>query len=114
MIAAGGQRVAGVESRGKNVVTASGVAEDLIEHGLVDGLAMLAAATRRRELPLETIDGVRASESRWAQALLAAGARIDYRGMVVTASAVPASHRVAQVAAEDETETETETETEDA
>jgi hypothetical protein len=38
---------------------------------------------RRRELLIETIDGVAAGESPFARGLLAGGARIDYRGLVV-------------------------------
>ncbi len=43
----------------------------------------LAAKARRRELLVETIDGVPAGESPFARGLLASGARIDYRGLVV-------------------------------
>ncbi|MBA3455977.1 MAG: hypothetical protein H0T42_22960, partial [Deltaproteobacteria bacterium] len=38
---------------------------------------------RRRELLIESIDGVASSESPFARGLLAAGARVDYRGLVV-------------------------------
>ncbi|HSN27652.1 MAG TPA: hypothetical protein VLT45_15275 [Kofleriaceae bacterium] len=47
------------------------------------GLPKIANRTRRRELLVETIDGEAASASRWNKGLVAAGARIDYRGLVV-------------------------------
>ncbi len=47
------------------------------------GLPRLAARARRRELLIETIDGVVAGESPLAAGLLARGARVDYRGLVV-------------------------------
>jgi ATP-dependent Lhr-like helicase len=130
VIQADGQLVAFVETRGKAIVTASGIPDDVMVHGLVDGLARLAAATRRRELPIEHIDGGRAADSPWASALIAAGARVDYRGLVVLAGAPTTRALVAATRhpssetdpdtdsetdsdtdTDSETETETETET---
>jgi len=48
-------------------------------------LPRLAAKTRRRELLVELIDNAPAGDSPFARGLLAAGARIDYRGLVVRA-----------------------------
>jgi ATP-dependent Lhr-like helicase len=120
VIQADGQLVAFIEARGRSIVTAVGVADDVMEHGLVEGLARLAANTRRRELPIETIDGARATDSRWAPALAAAGARADYRGLVVLAkahapvNAAPADDDEADEADEDaEADPEVEAETDE-
>jgi ATP-dependent Lhr-like helicase len=80
-----GRLVAWVEPRARRVATSAIVSDDAIAPALIDGLARLAADARRRELLVETIDGKRAAESPWADALVAAGARLDYRGLVVTA-----------------------------
>jgi len=56
---------------------------EAIELALTVGLPRVAARARRRELLLETIDGEAAGASPWARGLIAAGARIDYRGLVV-------------------------------
>jgi hypothetical protein len=53
---------------------------------LTVGLPRAARGQRRRELLVETIDGVAAGSSRWRPALAAAGARDDYRGLVVRGS----------------------------
>ncbi|HET9989554.1 MAG TPA: hypothetical protein VFQ65_13575, partial [Kofleriaceae bacterium] len=50
---------------------------------LAVGAPQLAQKQRRRELLIETINGQPAAQSPWAKGLLAAGARIDYRGLVV-------------------------------
>ena len=74
-----------VEPKGKRLATANLPAETL-ELALSIGLPRIAARTKRRELLVETIDGIAAGESSLARGLLAAGARIDYRGLVVRGS----------------------------
>ena len=66
---------------------ATGVLPDAsIEFALAVGLPQVAARTRRREVLIESIDGVPAQQSPLARPLLASGARIDYRGLVVSGS----------------------------
>ncbi|MBA2545095.1 MAG: hypothetical protein H0V17_35960, partial [Deltaproteobacteria bacterium] len=79
-----------VEPKGKRLATGSLPAET-IELALTVGLPRVAARARRRELLVETIDGIAAAESSLARGLLAAGARVDYRGLVVrgSPSAIP-------------------------
>ena len=91
-----GELAVWVEPRGKRLATGQLPAES-IELAFTVGLPGVAARTRRRELLIESIDGVAAQESPFARALVAGGARIDYRGLVVrgAASAIP----VAPVAA---------------
>ena len=72
-----------VEPKGKRLATAAGVAAEIIELALAVGAPQLAQKQRRRELLIETINGQPAAQSPWAKGLLAAGARIDYRGLVV-------------------------------
>ncbi len=74
-----------VEPKGKKLATANLPIETL-ELALSIGLPRIAARTKRRELLVETIDGIAAGESSLARGLLAAGARIDYRGLVVRGS----------------------------
>jgi ATP-dependent Lhr-like helicase len=71
-----------VESKAQRISTASLPAET-IQLALTVGIPKLAAAKRRRELLVQAIDGQPAATSRWSPALIAAGARIDYRGIAV-------------------------------
>jgi ATP-dependent Lhr-like helicase len=71
-----------VEPKGKRLATAE-LPDESIELALAVGLPKIAARARRRELLVETIDGEAAGASRWNRPLVAAGARIDYRGLVV-------------------------------
>ena len=72
-----------VEPKGKRIATGMGIAAETIELALAVGAPQLAMKQRRRELLIETINGQPAGQSPWAKGLLAAGARIDYRGLVV-------------------------------
>jgi hypothetical protein len=60
----------------------------MIGRALVVGLPQIAARARRRELLIETIDGEPAARSARSATLIAAGARVDYRGLVVARSAL--------------------------
>ena len=71
-----------LEPRAKRIATGQLPAET-IELALVVGLPRIAAKARRRELLVESIDGVPAGDSPLARGLIAAGARLDYRGGVV-------------------------------
>jgi ATP-dependent Lhr-like helicase len=71
-----------LEPKGKRIATGA-LPDETIELALSVGLPKVAARARRRELLVETIDGEAASASRWNRPLVAAGARIDYRGLVV-------------------------------
>ena len=71
-----------LEPKTKRFTTAP-LPDETIELALAVGLPRIAAKARRRELLIESIDGVPASESPFARGLLAAGARIDYRGLVI-------------------------------
>ncbi|HSD88343.1 MAG TPA: DEAD/DEAH box helicase, partial [Kofleriaceae bacterium] len=77
-----------VEPKGKRIATAAELPAESIELAFSIGLPRIAMRARRRELLVETIDGVAAGPSSWARGLLAAGARIDYRGLVVRGSVV--------------------------
>jgi ATP-dependent Lhr-like helicase len=81
-----GELAVWAEPRGKRLATGALPAET-IELALAVGLPRIAARTRRRELLVEAIDGVPAPESPLARALIAAGARADYRGLVIRAPA---------------------------
>ncbi len=72
-----------IEPKGKRVTTATGTAPEAIELALAVGAPQLAYKQRRKELLIETIDGAAAGQSPWAKGLLANGARVDYRGLVV-------------------------------
>jgi ATP-dependent helicase Lhr and Lhr-like helicase len=72
-----------LEPKGRRVATATSLPAETIELACAVGLPRVAAKQRRRELLIETIDGEAAGSSRWARNLLAAGARVDYRGLVV-------------------------------
>jgi ATP-dependent Lhr-like helicase len=88
-----------LEPKARRIATAASVPAETIELACAVGLPRVAARQRRRELLIETIDGVAASASPWARGLLAAGARVDDRGLVVRGA-------VTQVAAAPESEPE--------
>jgi ATP-dependent Lhr-like helicase len=71
-----------LEPKGKRIATTA-LPDETIELALAVGLPKVAARARRRELLVEAIDGEAASASRWHRPLVAAGARMDYRGLVV-------------------------------
>jgi len=71
-----------LEPKGKRIATAA-LPDEQIELALAVALPKIANRARRRELLVETIDGEAASASRWNKGLVASGARIDYRGLVV-------------------------------
>jgi ATP-dependent Lhr-like helicase len=77
-----GDLAAWVEPKGRRIATAP-LPDETLELAFAVGLPRIALYARRRELLVETIDGVPAPESPFARDLLAAGARIDYRGLVV-------------------------------
>jgi ATP-dependent Lhr-like helicase len=77
-----GELAVWLEPKAKKIATAP-LPDEAIELALSVGLPRLAQRARRRELLVETIDGIAAGESPHARMLLAAGARIDYRGLVV-------------------------------
>ncbi|HSK04727.1 MAG TPA: hypothetical protein VK932_25930, partial [Kofleriaceae bacterium] len=79
-----GELAVWVEPRGKRLATGA-LPPEAIELVLAVGLPRIAGKARRRELLVEAIDGVPASESPLARALLAAGGHIDYRGLVIRA-----------------------------
>lgn len=100
-----------LEPKGRRIATAAGLPDEAIELACTVGLPRVAVKQRRRELLVETLDGEPAGSSRWARGLIAAGARIDYRGLVVrgaVAQALPAT------GPEPELEPEAEAELEDA
>ncbi|HEX4452793.1 MAG TPA: hypothetical protein VH143_18085, partial [Kofleriaceae bacterium] len=72
-----------VEPKGKRIATAVELSPESIELALSIGLPVLAAKQRRRELLVELIDGQPAGASPLARSLLANGARVDYRGLVI-------------------------------
>ena len=80
-----GELAVWLEPKGKRIATAA-LPDETIALALSVGLPRVAARARRRELLVETIDGVAAGESPHARALVA-GARIDYRGLVVRGQA---------------------------
>jgi ATP-dependent Lhr-like helicase len=77
-----GELAVWLEPQGKRIATGK-LPSESIELALSVGLPRVAATTRRRELLIELIDGVPAASSPLARGLIAAGARIDYRGLVV-------------------------------
>jgi hypothetical protein len=79
-----GELAVWAEPRAKRLATGA-LPPEAIELALTVGLPRIAAKARRRELLVEAIDGVAAAESPLARTLLAAGARADYRGLVVRA-----------------------------
>jgi ATP-dependent Lhr-like helicase len=106
-----------IEPKGRRIATAVDVPGEQIELALSVALPRVAMRARRRELLIETIDGETAQQSPWARALLAAGARIDYRGLVVRGSVVTtpvAEPGPGEVAAPDDEDADEEDETADA
>ncbi|HEY4183195.1 MAG TPA: DEAD/DEAH box helicase [Kofleriaceae bacterium] len=81
-----GELAAYVEPKAKRIATGA-LPDESIALALTVGIPRLAQKTRRRELLIESVDGVAAGDSPHARALLAAGARVDYRGLVVRAGA---------------------------
>jgi ATP-dependent Lhr-like helicase len=81
----GGALALYVEPRARRVLTAP-LPDEQIELALAVGLPQRAARARRRELLVETIDALPAAQSPFARALLAAGARADYRGLAIRGS----------------------------
>jgi ATP-dependent helicase Lhr and Lhr-like helicase len=79
-----GELAVWLEPKARRIATGDLPAE-AIELALSVGLPRVAARARRRELLIETIDGVSAAESPFARVLLAGTARADYRGLVVRA-----------------------------
>ncbi len=79
-----------LEAKGKHVATAVGLPPESIELALAVGLPQVAAKQRRRELLVETIDGEPSAQSSWSRTLVTAGARADYRGLVVRGAQVSA------------------------
>ncbi|HLL20580.1 MAG TPA: DEAD/DEAH box helicase, partial [Kofleriaceae bacterium] len=80
-----GELAAYLEPRAKKIATGQLSTENL-ELALSVGLPRVATKTRRRELLIESIDGAAAQDSPFARVLLANGARIDYRGLVLRAA----------------------------
>jgi len=72
-----------LEPKGRRIATAKDLSIETIELACAVGLPRVAAKQRRRELLIETIDGEAAGSSPLARGLIAAGARVDYRGLVV-------------------------------
>jgi ATP-dependent Lhr-like helicase len=77
-----------VEPKGRRIATAAELPAESIELALAVGLPRVAARARRRELLVETIDGEPSGTSTWSRGLIAAGARVDYRGLVVRGQVV--------------------------
>jgi ATP-dependent Lhr-like helicase len=77
-----GELAVWVEPKGRRIAT-GGLPAESIELALVVGLPRIAARARRRELLIEMIDEASAGDSPWTKCLTQAGARIDYRGVVV-------------------------------
>ncbi len=74
-----------LEPKAHRVVTA-GLPADVISNALAVGLSKVARQQRRRELLIETIDGEPAATSALTTALVPRCARVDYRGLVITAA----------------------------
>src|SRR5262249_27107706 len=72
-----------LEPKGRRIATATNLPAETIELACAAGPPRGAARQRRRELLIETTDGQPAGSSPWARSLIAAGARVDYRGLVV-------------------------------
>jgi hypothetical protein len=96
-----------LEPKARRVSTGAGLPAESIELALSVGLPRVAARQRRRELLIETIDGDTAANSPFARGLIAGGARVDYRGLVVTgtlAAVVPEPQHEPEPADDDEDE----------
>jgi ATP-dependent Lhr-like helicase len=102
IILADGELAVWVEPKGRRISTGK-LPDDTIETALVVGLPRIAARARRRELLIETVDGRVAADSPWSRALLAAGARIDYRGLVVRGATSVGPPREPEPEPDDET-----------
>jgi hypothetical protein len=100
-----GDLAAWLEPRAKRIATGMLPAETL-ELALSVGLPRVAGKTRRRELLIESIDGAIAQDSAFARVLLANGARIDYRGLVLRAPVPGVTNPVAPDEPEDENDEE--------
>ena len=86
VILVGGAPVLWLEARGGKVATFAGAPATAIERALAHGLPQVAAS-RRRPLVIESVDGERTLVGRWAAVLERAGLRRDYKGHVVTVDA---------------------------
>ena len=111
MILVEGELAVWLEPKAKRLATGQLPAET-IELALTVGLPRVAARARRRELLLETIDGLPAGESPLARGLLAAGARLDYRGLVVRGERPKAPEPEPDEPPEDDPDAEAEVEVE--
>ncbi|HUJ63669.1 MAG TPA: DEAD/DEAH box helicase, partial [Kofleriaceae bacterium] len=74
-----------LEPRGRRIATGDGLPPDVIALALAVGLPQVATRARRRQLLVETVDGEAAAHGAWAEPMLRAGARAEYRGLVVPA-----------------------------
>jgi ATP-dependent Lhr-like helicase len=101
-----GELAAYLEPRAKKLTTGQ-LSTETIELALAVGLPRVAGKTRRRELLVETIDGEIAQSSPYARVLLANGARIDYRGIVMRAPIPGVTNPVAPEDPEDDDATDT-------
>ncbi|MCW5804695.1 MAG: hypothetical protein KIT31_20150, partial [Deltaproteobacteria bacterium] len=95
-----GELAVWVEPKGRRIATGR-VPDEQVELALAVGLPRLAAKARRRELLIEQLDGAPSGESPFTRGLLAAGARIDYRGLVVRGATVAAVAPVPSEASEE-------------
>ncbi len=84
-----GELAVWAEPRARRLATGA-LPPEAIELALAVGLPRLAAKARRRELLVEAIDGAAAAESPLARVLIAAGGRVDYRGLVIRPGVGPA------------------------
>jgi ATP-dependent Lhr-like helicase len=96
-----------LEPKGRRIATAKDLPAETIGLACAVGLPRVAARRRRRELLVETIDGHGAGAAPWARGLIAAGARVDYRGLVVRGAVTqalpePAPDAVDEASADDE------------
>jgi ATP-dependent Lhr-like helicase len=78
-----------LEPKGRRIATAAALPAEAIELACAVGLPRVAARHRRRELLIEMINGEAAGSSPLARGLIAAGARVDYRGLVVRGTVTP-------------------------
>jgi ATP-dependent helicase Lhr and Lhr-like helicase len=83
-----GQLALWLEPRARRLTTGE-LAAEALELAVAVGLPRVAARARRRELTIELIDGGPAAAAPLARALLANGARADYRGLVVRSVPTP-------------------------
>ncbi|MBL0213032.1 MAG: DEAD/DEAH box helicase [Myxococcales bacterium] len=90
-----------LEPKAKRFTTAP-LPDETIELALAVGLRRIAAKARRRELAIEVIDGAPAAASPFARALFAAGAREDYRGLVIRGALAAVTEPAPEPDAEDD------------